>query len=231
MTEPIRHVLVVIPARNEAETLRECLRSVTQARRVIAGVAQTHVVLVLDACTDDSAAVAAEFNDTAVLTVHFANVGKSRASGIAYGLRLISDDPATVWIATTDADSVVANGWLREHVNASRSGADAFVGSVVPLLDDLDEARRRAWLACHSPGSTLGHVHGANLGIRADAYLAAGGFTARTRDEDVSLVQRLRRADARIIHSEREPVTTSSRLSGRVEGGYAQYLTDLVSPA
>lgn len=229
MTEPVRHVLVVIPARNEAETLRACMRSVERARRALGDLVHTQAVLVLDTCTDDSAAIAAEFADTTALSVRFANVGKSRARGVAYGLRLIGDDPAAVWIATTDADSVVADGWLREHVNVSRSGADALVGSVVPLLDDLDETRRAAWLACHSPGSTLGHVHGANLGVRADAYLAVGGFTARARDEDVSIVQRLRRADARITHSEREPVTTSSRLSGRVEGGYAQYLTDLVA--
>ncbi|MEO6943145.1 MAG: glycosyltransferase [Lacisediminihabitans sp.] len=228
MAEQLRHVIVVVPARDEAETLRACMQSIERARRAIDGVVQVHTVLVLDTCTDNSASVAGEFGDTTVLSVRFANVGKSRARGVAYGLRRIGDDPAAVWIATTDADSVVADGWLREHVRAFRSGADAFVGSVVPLLDDLDESRRRAWLASHSPGSTLGHVHGANLGIRADAYLAAGGFTARKREEDVSLVHKLRRTNARIMHSEREPVTTSSRLVGRVEGGYAQYLTDLV---
>ncbi|MEO7124121.1 MAG: glycosyltransferase [Lacisediminihabitans sp.] len=229
MNEPLRHVVVVIPARDEAETLRECVRSVERSRCALGNELQTHTVLVLDTCTDDSAIIAAEFDDVSVLSVRFANVGKSRAHGVAHGLQLANDDPAAVWIATTDADSVVADGWLREHVNASCSGADALVGSVVPLLDDLDEARRTAWLASHSPGSTLGHVHGANLGIRADAYLAAGGFTARKRNEDVSLVERLRDTDARILHSEREPVTTSSRLNGRVEGGYAKYLTDLVA--
>lgn len=229
MSEPVRHILVVIPARNEAETLRACVESVERARHAIGSLVRTHAVLVLDDCTDGSAAIAAEFDDTEVLPVRFANVGRSRARGVAYGLARIDDDPISVWIATTDADSIVADGWLREHVNASRAGADALVGSVVPLLDDLDETRRTAWLASHSPGSTLGHVHGANLGVRADAYLAVGGFTARAQDEDVSLVRRLRQARAHIIHSEREPVTTSSRLSGRVEGGYAQYLTDLVA--
>src|SRR6185312_2937931 len=114
-------------------------------------------------------------------------------------------------------------------LSAARSGADALVGSVVPLLYDLDEARRTAWLASHSPGSTLGHVHGANLGVRADAYRAAGGFAALAEDEDVSLVEHLRAAGARIAHTEHEPVTTSSRLNGRVAGGYARYLTELVT--
>jgi len=229
MTERIRHVLVVIPARNETETLRACLVSVERARHRIRHLARTRAVLVLDACTDDSATIAAGFSDVTALSTDFANVGSSRALGVEHGLRQIDDDPAAVWIATTDADSMVSNGWLREHLSAARSGADALVGSVVPLLDDLDEARRTAWLASHSPGSTLGHVHGANLGVSADAYRAAGGFAALAEDEDVSLVERLRAAGARIAHTEREPVTTSSRLNGRVAGGYARYLTELVT--
>lgn len=231
MAELIRQIIVVIPARNEAQTLGACLASVARACEAARTRVRTRTVLVLDSCTDDSARVACRFDDVMVLSEQFGNVGEARARGVMSGLRTLGTDPTAVWIATTDADSAVSPRWLLEHVRAAHAGAEAYVGSVVPVLDELDEDRRSAWFARHSPGATLGHVHGANLGVRADVYLAAGGFMAAERDEDVALVSRLRRNGARIVESEREPVITSSRLVGRVERGYAQYLRDLVTPA
>lgn len=231
MTTSLRHLLVVVPARDEAETLAACLASIIGACAAVPSAAVPSVtvtiVLVLDGCTDDSASIAAGFPQVVVVDEDFADVGRARGHGAALGLRLIDDDPASVWIATTDADSTVPASWLRAHLDAALAGADAFVGAVVPVLGELDDVRRAEWLRTHSPGSTLGHVHGANLGVRGDVYLRVGGFLAAATDEDVDLVRRLRAGGHVVAESEDAPVLTSSRLVGRVEGGYARYLADL----
>ncbi|GGU51567.1 hypothetical protein GCM10010289_84950 [Streptomyces violascens] len=56
------------------------------------------------------------------------------------------------------------------------------------------------------------HVHGANLGVRASAYLSVGGFPPLVVGEDVALVQALERHGHRILPTDTCPVETSSRL-------------------
>ncbi|MGH1524992.1 glycosyltransferase [Leifsonia sp. L25] len=222
----VDHILVAVPARDEEGTLADCLRSVERARDAV-DVASS-VVVVLDACTDGSAEVAHRFPGVRVIERDYANVGRSRHDAVLAGLAAVDTAPERVWIAFTDADSSVPRSWLREHLRAAR-GADAYVGAVVPRLAELDEARRRAWERSHPPGATLGHVHGANLGVRADAYLRVGGFLPLFVGEDVDLVSRLRAAGGPVAESERHPVTTSSRLTGRAPEGYAEYLRGLAT--
>jgi len=233
VTGGIERMIVVVPARNEEETLASCLASIVRSGDALRrhGMRAPVIVLVLDACTDGSAQVAAAFPQVTVVETDVASVGRSRALGAAVGLSLAGTDPASVWIATTDADGSVPEEWLAQQLAHADAGADAFVGAVVPPLDDLDPLRRHAWLSKHHPGATLGHVHGANLGLRADLYLAVGGFAPVTMDEDVALVERLRARDARIAETEQHPVTTSARLIGRVDGGYAGYLRALIDEA
>jgi glycosyltransferase involved in cell wall biosynthesis len=225
MTTPVEQIVVVIPARDEAGTLAECLASVQRAARNVR--VPVTLVLVLDSCTDDSVQIAAAFAGALVIQVDFANVGRSRACGFSQALAAVGGDPARTWLATTDADSVVPPGWLAEHLRAADEGAHVFVGAVVPVLDELDDQRRLVWLRTHPPGATVGHVHGANLGMLGSAYTAAGGFAPLATGEDVELVARLRRLGAPIAESEAQPVITSSRLSGRARDGYAKYLAEL----
>lgn len=224
MRPAIRRAVVVIPARDEEGTLADCLGSVEAACALVD--VPTDIVLVLDDCRDGSAEVAARHPAVRTETVAFANVGRSRAFGVDTALSACGDDPDAVWLAFTDADGTVPRGWLREHLRAARR-ADAYVGSVVPVLAELDRARRDAWEARHAPGATLGHVHGANLGMRASVYRRAGGFPPLETAEDVRLAERLRATGAVVVSSEREPVVTSARLRGRAPDGYAGYLAAL----
>ncbi|RIJ54143.1 glycosyl transferase, partial [Clavibacter lycopersici] len=114
--------------------------------------------------------------------------------------------------------------WITSQVALADEGADVVVGTVRPELDGLSAEQVAAWQATRVPGEANGHVHGANLGVRADAYLAAGGFPEIEEHEDVDLVARLRRLDARITASAAGEVVTSSRREGRTPGGYAGYL-------
>lgn len=223
----IERIVVVIPARDEAETLARCLASIQRAAQRVS--IPTTLVLVLDSCTDDSAEIATSFADAMVIEEDFANVGRSRARGFSHALPLFAGNLDTTWFATTDADSVVPSGWLAEHVRAAHEGAHVFVGAVVPALPELDEQRRLAWVLTHPPGATVGHVHGANLGMLGSAYAEAGGFSSLATGEDVELVARLRHLGVPIAESEAHPVITSGRLSGRARDGYAKYLAELTT--
>lgn len=222
----VEHILIAVPARDEEATLAECLRSIEAARRAID--VPSSVVVVLDSCTDASADIVRGFDGVLAIDRDHGNVGRSRHDAVLTGLAAVEAALSRTWIAFTDADSSVPRHWLREHLRAARAG-DAYVGAVVPRLADLDEARRQAWQLTHPPGATLGHVHGANLGVRAAAYLRVGGFLPLYVGEDVDLVSRLRAARAAIVESEHDPVTTSSRLVGRAPRGYAAYLEGLTT--
>ena len=86
-----------------------------------------------------------------------------------------------------------------------------------------------AWLERHELREGHGHVHGANLGVRADAYLAVGGFAPLAVHEDVGLVARLRDAGHPWVATDRCRVRTSGRTESRVDGGFATFLAGLTA--
>lgn len=79
--------------------------------------------------------------------------------------------------------------------------------------------RFRSTYLLHSDG-THGHVHGANLGVRADAYLRCGGWAALRTAEDHDLWARLRANGARILPPTHVKVVTSGRRVGRAPMGF-----------
>lgn len=220
----LARVLVVVPVHDEQELLADCLASVDVAARA-AGV-PVDVVAALDDCRDGSAAVARAAGVRTV-PVRAGAVGAARAAGVAAGLALHAEDPRAVWLACTDADTVVPPHWLRGHRALADGGADVVVGTVRPDPRDLTPRQLAAWRATRVPGRPNGHVHGANLGVRADAYLRAGGFAPLPEHEDVDLVARLRADPAVVVRASDEvDVVTSGRLVGRTPGGYAGYLRE-----
>jgi len=226
----IRHVAVVVPARDEEALVGRCLRSIAAARR--GSPVPTSLVLVLDACTDGTAAAVADAigdevgADVQVVVTDAANVGAARALGVSHALVGLDLDPSEVLLACTDADSQVPPWWLLEHVRLADAGADVVVGTVRPDPDDLDADDLDAWSATRVPGRPNGHVHGANLAVRVSSYLRAGGFPRRSEHEDVTLVASLRATGARVVPSDAVDVLTSGRRVGRTPGGYAGYLQE-----
>ena len=215
---------VVVPVRDEAVLLGGCLSSLVAAVEVAsrAGL-RCEVRVVLDACTDESRDVA-RASGFATLTSAAGRVGAARAAGVAdarRARRAVRSD--RVWIANTDADSRVPLAWLT-HQRALSRIADVYIGTVQPDFDDLTGIHRTHWMSTHTKGKPNGHVHGANLGVRASAYLDAGGFAPIGEHEDVDLVARCRNLGAVVIASDEAEVVTSGRFIGRTPGGYAGYL-------
>ncbi|MBD8058674.1 glycosyltransferase [Cellulomonas sp. JH27-2] len=233
MSGPVRRVVVVVPVHDEEALLPACLQALVRARDhllVRRPDVEVGVVVVLDDCGDGSAAVAARF-DVCALDVRERAVGAARAAGIDAALAARSTEPAATWIACTDGDSVVPDTWLTAQVELAEGGADVVVGTVRPDPRDLAEHQLAAWQATRVPGRANGHVHGANLGVRADAYLRAGGFTPVDEHEDVLLVERLRRDPCvTVVATDVTDVLTSGRTEGRSPGGYAGYLLSRFPP-
>jgi len=85
-----------------------------------------------------------------------------------------------LWLANTDADSVVPRDWLIRMVDAADAGVQVVLGTVAPDVE-LPQTLRAAWIARHQLHDGHPHIHGANLGIRADTYLALGGWREDSR--------------------------------------------------
>ncbi|KQW53785.1 hypothetical protein ASC77_05925 [Nocardioides sp. Root1257] len=221
----LARLAVVIPARDEEARLRACLGSVAAARAVLLDRRPSltlDVVVVLDRCTDRSTVIAQEAGADCVV-VDVGSVGAARRAGVARAAVLTDCSPDHVWVASTDADTVVPTSWLVDHAELADLGHDLVVGAVRPDPDELSPAGLHGWRLRHAgPGL---HVHGANLGVRLAAYLEAGGFLEVREHEDVALVEAVRRTGRPWVAGTQ--VTTSARLSGRTPGGFAGYLRAL----
>jgi len=230
----IERIGVVVPARDEAPRLEPCLRAL--ARAVAAVEQPVDVVLVLDSCADDSAAIVARLSpdlplNLAVVTTAYAAAGAARAAGVDH--LLSAAGTAGTWIATTDADSTVPLHWLRGHLRCAARGAEVVAGTV-RVLDwhaRSPEVRTRAEALYARPLRTggHGHVHGANLGISAPLYRRLGGFPLRTHDEDVRLMAAAEAAGAVVAWAPDIAVTTSARSDARAPHGFAAHLDRLAA--
>jgi glycosyltransferase involved in cell wall biosynthesis len=226
----IRRLAVIVPAANEEQNIASCLASIGAARAhlarsAVAGV-QVQVFVVLDGCQDRTAAVATLFPGVWPVVIRAGRVGAARHAG---ALAAIGSAPPAreLWLANTDADSVVPRDWLSFMVAESRRDTQVMLGTVLPG-PGLPVALTKAWLSGHHLREGHPHIHGANFGIRADTYLKLGGWQPLTMGEDVDLAGRATAAGhLRIIRTASIPVMTSSRTAARAPGGFASYLTDL----
>ena len=131
------------------------------------------------------------------------------------------------WLANTDADSQVPENWLVRQLEFAEAGADAVLGSVEPDPAGMDPELRRRWLERHPFEEDHPHIYGANFGVRASAYLAAGGFPKLASHEDRTLVQSLRNRAFTVTATDSMRVLTSGRIHARAPHGFGAYLRTL----
>ena len=224
----IQAVGVIVPAHNEQRLLPSCLAALRRAARTLGGT-PVHLVVVADSSRDRTAQVARRAG-AAVVTISARCVGAARAEGVREALRQAGPlDPAEVWLATTDADTLVPPDWLRRQVACASRGWDAVAGIVRvadwaghrPAVQALFSQRYRSAAGPHR------HVHGANLGFRASAYLRAGGFPSVPTGEDRALVAALTAAVSQVRYTRTITVTTSGRRNARAPHGFGSYLIQL----
>lgn len=154
---PSVRAVVAIPVKNEAERLEACLAALARQRHCGTPAGEPHkfgVLLLLNNCSDDSAAIAARLRPRLPYPLQMSTVTlPGHLSSAGYGRRLAMD-AAAAWLSattsedglidecfllTTDADSRVAADWVDRHFRHFQNGVDAVAGLV---RDDPVEYRR-----------------------------------------------------------------------------------------
>jgi glycosyltransferase involved in cell wall biosynthesis len=178
----------VIPVRNDAARLAECLASILRED-------PTARIVVMDhGSTDGSGAVAAGRGAEVQRTPDAANVAALRN----LGARAID----ARWVAFVDSDNAVAPGWLAAFRDAAATGAPAALGAL--CLPPPSPTWVQAWYdglrdhpARTQPAEWLG---AGNLVVRRDVFETVGGFDESLETcEDVDLCFRLARAGHTIL--------------------------------
>jgi hypothetical protein len=252
----ITAVGVVIPARDEQERIAACLHSVRRALDALpAGIAAA-VTIVLDRCFDATpdlvASLLTDWPEATSVTspppgrssgpeppgavcldlAPAPSVGTLRHLGVHHVLDRLADHPVSgTWLLSTDADTTVPADWALAHLHCARAGVHAVAGLAdlggTDHLSPTVRGRYCAILKHGRHGGTHTHVYGANLGVRADAYLAVGGFPRRRPGEDRGLWHRLHAAGYALHQPVDIRVRTSARLHGRASDGLADLLRSL----
>jgi cellulose synthase/poly-beta-1,6-N-acetylglucosamine synthase-like glycosyltransferase len=229
-------VAVVIPAQNEAATIERCIASVIAAADACMQRSHLWVVLVADTCTDDTVALAQRAIGIhgEVIECSPRSPGTARRIGVGAALAHFAHaPPGRVWIANTDADTYVPVNWIACHLGHADNHADAVAGIVeLDTSEGLRADISRLYATTYELRSdgTHSHVHGANLGVRGDAYLDAGGWSHVTVAEDHCLWGRLKERGWQLRSCVDSVVITSARLHGRAIGGFADTLRRNVEP-
>jgi glycosyltransferase involved in cell wall biosynthesis len=214
-------IAAIVPACNEEDNIGACLRSLIAASRCprLQGEATLRVVA-LDTCTDATEPIARS-SGAAVIVRTSRNVGMARRAGARLALAA-----GAHWLSFTDADSMVAPNWLSAQLEQS---TDAVCGTVAVLDWGSYGARMRSHFdATYTDADSHRHIHGANLGVRAEAYRRAGGFRPLESSEIGALVQALKDSGASIAWSAALRVLTSARRSYRAAGGFGAPLPRIV---
>ncbi len=220
-------------------TVDSVVRALRHARRHRV-VGPTAIRVMAHRCTDDTAQRARarlRFVRGAHVLVDdtSSTIGQVRDRGAREGLVRLPWAPHSSWVFSTDADTCVPRDWVARVLSAAaRHEASAVVGlaaldrfrgtpSARASYDELIASKMRA----DDPLHQHDHVYGANLAVRADAYLAIGGFPHIPHGEDQQLVDRLVETGARVLRTREITVSTSGRHDGRAADGLANLLRRL----
>jgi hypothetical protein len=226
-----RHLIVAVPARDEQTTIVDCLASIDRAATRVA--APVTIALAADSCADATVEVALAMPlrraELTVIEGTWGRAGAARAAAVAHALERIGSADRC-WIANTDADCRVPVDWLAVQLQHARRAAA--VAGVVTL--DPTTTPHHLLAAFHRSyridGTRHRHVHGANLGVWADAYTAAGGWCTRTTvGEDHALWRAVRAGGRPVTQTAASRVITSARIRSRVDGGFATDLSLLTT--
>jgi len=231
------HFGIVLPAHDEEQLLPSALGALSRATGHVSDVpVVVGITIVLDACTDRSRDIVTAWQQQAgpivpgpvdIVETDVGNVGRARRIGFE---RLLRGWSATkgkdIWLATTDADSEVPRNWISSQLAVRRAGGQVWAGSV-SVGDWSGRAPGTAELWTEADEAELLPVHGANFGIEAALYVAAGGFAPLPTGEDRDLFERVVGLGAVIGHDPAAKVVTSSRRVARAPGGFAHALTSL----
>lgn len=188
-------ISVVIPAFNSARTLESCLEALSHS-----SVQPRECIVVLDGCSDDSAAVAERHGVTAIRMAVRSGPTRARNVGVAHATGDL--------ILFLDSDVCVHFDTLARILN--RFDEDPGLNGVIGAYDDSPAAstflsQYRNLLHCftHRAGRSRASTFWCGCGaVRRETFVAAGGFDERFERpsiEDIEFGSRLTAQGGRIL--------------------------------
>jgi hypothetical protein len=237
-------IVVAVPVKDEEERIARCLSALSSQRDI----PPYQILLLLNNCTDETAAIVGEIARTVSIPVHavevslppeLANAGHARHLAMEAAAELVALDGV---LLTTDADGCVDPNWIALNLRGLRRGADAIAGRIeidpaeaamIPLRLHEDDTRECAYadlldqidaainpeLSDPLPRHT--EHSGASIAVTLSTYRRVGGIPPLALGEDRAFFAALRRIDARIRHAPEVRVMVSGRTMGRAAGGMA----------
>jgi glycosyltransferase involved in cell wall biosynthesis len=181
-------ISVVVPVYNGADTLRDCLQSLTTQNTPRQAF---EVIVVDDGSSDPSADVASQFD---VRVIRQSNAGAAAARNA--GMLAANAE----WVAFTDADCVASRGWLKALLRAVASAPEdvnCVAGKTIGLNSVTPAARFVDLFGSLDAGRHLSHPRypfapSGNVAYRRSSLAAVGGYDPRYRSyEACDLHQRL----------------------------------------
>lgn len=223
------HVCVLIPAHNEEKLLPRCLYSVLAACKQLPYQTTSDIILAVDSSTDNTLNVGIKIlkNRGTVLIINESNVGCARKIATEAALMHYQGPLNKCWLAHTDADCKVPKNWLVEQIKLANSGVQGVTGIVkVDSYAEHDKNVPAKFLNQYviNPNGTHPHIHGANMGVRADIYKMIGGWRELATAEDHDLWNRLSLLNIKQVSDAKLCVLTSGRKIGRAPNGFAAKL-------
>lgn len=251
---PKLRLSVIVPAKNEAlliiNTLDALRFQVDDAGQAVDP--NSYEILVLaNNCTDNTYQICLDYKDKypdfrlAVERIDipqpFAHIGTVRRLLMdAACKRLLDTAGQRGIIVSTDADSEVDSTWIYHILMEMDKGVDVVGGRILPrntpelsrlhhlrdvkyrfltsrLESELDPCRNNPWprhFQCYGP----------SLAVTCELYERAGRLPVIPFLEDEEFRKALKRVDAKIRHSPKVRIFTSSRFDGRVDFGFSVQL-------
>ncbi|WP_153504208.1 glycosyltransferase [Cumulibacter manganitolerans] len=243
MPHRVEHVIVAMPAHDEqqlvGDALHAVLDAVAHAGRELP--ARFRVGVSAHRCSDETFTVAADVlghGDVDAVVVR--DRDSTTVGGVRRRLISVLREPSMpadrTWLFCTDADSVVPRDWISGLLAAARRVDAVAVAGMTDLVDWTATAGERAAYDRIiadglRPEAAHAHVYAANLAVRLDAYLAAGGFRDVPHGEEHCLLGRIRRGGGTVATPRQPRVRTSGRTEGRAGHGLAALLASLRRPS
>jgi glycosyltransferase involved in cell wall biosynthesis len=224
------HICVLIPARNEEELLPRCLYSLLNAVHQLPKNCTVEIVLAVDSSTDNTSKIGREIlhGIGSVIEIDHQGVGYARLKAGETALTNYTAALDRCWLANTDADCEIPADWLIHQLRLAKEGTHAVAGIVdVDSFEEHDcgvPQRFRETYIIHEDGSHP-HIHGANLGVRADSYILAGGWSDLKTAEDHDLWNRMKAMQFSMKSDATLRVITSGRRKGRAPDSFAKALS------
>ncbi|AOX19557.1 glycosyltransferase [Kozakia baliensis] len=237
---------VAIPARNEEERIENCLRSLIAPDAI-----RPHRIVVLVNNSTDKTRARIEalkpFFPCEILVEerHYdaahSHAGQARHDAVSLAMAL---SPAEGLIFSTDADSRVGPGWIRNTIRAfgnfqvgavfGRALLDPNEADDIPAHLQADDDAELAYGAllerigtilspdAHDPWPRHSERSGASIAVTCEALAMTGGIPLIPTGEDRAFYAALRSAGVPVRHAPDVWVWVSARVVGRAAGGMAE---------